>query len=151
AAYPGNGTDAAIDVGINGSPDFQPTNVHSVAAGDAIRLTFHSPNGTLTANPFLALAQIYTTGFPATPLQLPGDAMATVMLDLSSPISALVNGLANPGTFLNPILDDYSIVGNIPLGTSGLNISAMIVLLVTDPGLNPVNLGNAPAHELAIL
>ncbi len=151
AAYPGNGTDAATSVSINGANDNQVSNIHGVQGGDVIGLQFSSPGGSLSTAPFLALAQLFTTGAPPAALLLPGDAMPSVYLDLASPVIVLADGLSTPGGILSPILSGYTVTGQLPVSLTGTNTSIMIVLLASDPGLNAVNLGAADAHELRIL
>ncbi|MCB1282301.1 MAG: CHRD domain-containing protein [Salinibacterium sp.] len=149
-AYAGNGSDCAISIFINGAPSTPANNVHSAAAGDLVSMRFLSPGGSLDGTPFLGLAQLFTTGMPTAPLLLPGDAVASVYLDLAGPITVLANGLANPGTLFSPVLGSYTVVGFLPPALSGLNLSTMIVNLASDPGFNPVNLGVADSHEIQV-
>ncbi|MFT7617668.1 MAG: hypothetical protein ACI97A_001307 [Planctomycetota bacterium] len=150
AAYPGNGTDAAIEVSINGVVDGQPTNIHNVTAGDIVTFRYYSPNMTLFGAPFIAVAQPFTTGFPAPASGFPGDPVATIRYSGALITHVLADGLSNPFLPFAPILANYSQSGYVPLAAAGMNLSYMVLLITQDLGINAVDFGNAPAHELIV-
>ena len=148
--YPGNGTDAAIQVRINGTTDAAPTNVHVAIGGDLITLEFVTPGALIEGTPFIALIQSFATGAPPSPLTLPGDPAGAVWASPALPTVILVDSISAPGFFFTPALGPYSITGALPVGLSGAGLSLMATLLPADPGRNLVNLGSADAHEIVV-
>ncbi len=150
AMYPGNGTDAAIEVSINGVIDAQPTNVHQIQGGDVVQLRYYSPGGSLSNHPFLAVAQPFTTGFPSPPTTLGNDPFPTVVYSALLPTFVLADGLSQPFLPFTPVLDLFVHSGYIPMSAAGTNTSYIILLIAFDPGRNSLDLGNAEAHELVV-
>lgn len=147
-AYPGNGTDAAMQVAINGLFVPNPAGIYPVFAGDTITLGFQSPNGSLTGNGMVLLMQPFLTGNPPAPLQIPGDATPGLWLDPNFPFFIFLNGISNPGGSALGVQPPIALP--VPPGVNGLNLSAMFVLLVDDPFHNAANLGAADAIEIRL-
>ena len=144
-AYPGNGTDAAINVGINGAADTPVTNVHSVAVSDLLTIQYASPGGTLNGAPFLSFLQVFPTG-----TTIPQEPVLGVYFSGAFSGSIIVDGLTNPFAVLNPALGAYFLVGTLPPTLAGTNTSFLVNLLTLDNGFPPFNLGIADAHEFQI-
>ncbi len=89
-AYPGNGSDAAIRVSINGTTSSPSINIHNVGGGDFVILDFLSPGGTLTGQPLLCLGQILASGVLPTPTTLLGDPLPSFYIDLNQTHFTLV-------------------------------------------------------------
>ena len=86
--YPGTiGGDLQLGTGVNGAPTSGlGTFVKTATALDAISLGLISPMGTYDYQPYVILAQPFTTGSPPNPT-IPG----LVWLDLTQPYAILVN------------------------------------------------------------
>ncbi len=150
ATYPGNGTDAAIEVSINGVLDNQPTNVHNIVGGDIVQLRYYSPGLQLDGFPFLAVAQPFTTGFPSPASGFIGDPVPTIIYSGALPTFILADGITSPFLPFTPVLGQFVHSGAIPMSASGTNTSYIILLISFDPGINAQDLGNAEAHELVV-
>ena len=113
--YPGTSMgDLELGTGVNAAPSSGLGNFTKTATGlDTINLDTVSPMGTYDYQPFVLLAQPFTTGTPPTPT-VPG---LGVWLDLSSPFVILID--IDP--FLTQLLDPggtpYSFI--MPLGFAG--------------------------------
>jgi hypothetical protein len=95
APWPGTqGGDLTLATGVNGTPSSFPY-VKSATALDYIILEVRSPMGTYDYQPFVLLAQPFTTGFPPNPT-IPA---LGVWLDLTQPYVILVN--------IDPFLTQY--------------------------------------------
>ncbi len=151
-AYAGNGTDAKIVVGINGSLSVTPTNIHDVNGGDVVQLTFTTDQSNLLmGTPFLSVLQPFATGNPAPPSAFPGDLVPTIRYSAGLPTIVIADGLSAPWLPLSPVLGFYTASGIIPPQYTGTNNSFMILLITFDPGINMLDLGNAEAQELRVL
>ena len=151
-AYPGNGTDAALTISINGSVHNAGNNVHPIGAGDNVSFNCSTPLGGLNNGMFILAFYPFTTGSPAAPVQLPGDAAAAVWL-APSLSGIIVDGFSNPTALFAPSLStwgfNYGPV-NIPASMGATGTSIMLQVITLDAGLNSVNIGAADAHELEI-
>lgn len=152
-AYPGNGTDAALTVSINGSVHNAGNNVHPINGGDNVSFNCATPLGGLNGGQFILAFYVFTSGSPAAPISLPGDAAAAVWLSPAMS-SILVDGMGNPTAMFSPTLStwgfNYGPV-NIPVSMTGAGNSIMLQIITSDPGLNSVNIGAADAHELEVM
>lgn len=147
-AYPGNGTDAEIQVAVNGLFLPNPAGIYPVFGGDTIALGFTSPGGSLNGAGIVLLMQPFLTGNPPAPLTIPGDPSPALWLDPNFPFFIFLNGISNPGG--SAIGSQPPIVIPVPPGVNGLGASAMFVLLVDDPLHNAANLGATDAVEIRL-
>ncbi len=151
-AYPGNGTDAALQVSINGSVHNAGNNVHPIAGGDNVSFNCSTPLGGLTGGQFILAFYVFSTGSPANAVQLPGDAGASIWL-VPSMSGIIVDGFSNPTALFSPTLStwgfNYGPV-DIPAWIAGTGTSIMLQVITNDIGINSVNIGAADAHELEI-
>lgn len=152
ATYQGNGADCDIDVRVNNIPDNTATSVHTVVAGNYVSLKLGSPTGSLNYQPFLLVFDTFVTGFPVTPIQLPGDAAPSIWMNPLT-TQVIIDGFGPAGLPFAPILvpEGYVAAGQFPPVMSGLGLSLMVQMLVVAPGFNPVNIGVADAHEFIVL
>lgn len=151
-AYPGNGSDLAVAIGINGVPSTPANGIHPVSTGDAIDLTLLSPGNTLNGTPFALIMQLYNTPFPIPGILLPGDTAIAAWFTTALP--AFVFETLSGSQFFGPqIVAGGFNLGPfvVPASLGGSNLSVMIQLLGIDSGINAVNLGSSQAHELQIL
>ena len=150
AMYPGNGTDADLELSVNGTLDQSNSGVHMAMAGDALTLRFYSPNGTLDLQPFAALLQLVPTGTFLFPQIVPGDPPGGGFWLDSTQAVVIVNGFAPVP--LAPVLLPGGFVfgGVIPPVLAGMNTSIMLQFLCIDPGRNMFNLGIPMAREVVI-
>ncbi|MCC7171161.1 MAG: hypothetical protein IT459_11980 [Planctomycetes bacterium] len=147
-AYPGNGTDAAMQVAVNGLFVPNPAGIYPAFSGDTITIGFTSPNGSLNGTGMVLLLQPFLTGNPPTALTIPGDPSPALWLDPSFPFFILLNGISNSGG--SAIGSQVPVSFPVPPGVNGLGASAMFVLLVDDPFKNAANLGAADAVEIRL-
>ncbi len=150
AMYPGNGTDADLELSINGMLDQSNSGVHTALAGDALTLRFFSPNGTLDLQPFAAMLQLVPTGTFLFPQVVPGDPPGGGFWLDTTQAFLIVNGFAPVP--LAPVLLPGGFVygGVIPVVLGGMNMSLMLQFVCVDPGRNSFNLGIATAREVVV-
>ena len=152
-SYPGNGTDAALEIRINGSVHNAGNNVHPIAGGDDVSFNCSTPLGGLNGGQFILAFYTFTTSSPAAPLTLPGDAAAAIWL-APSVSGVIVDGFSSAGALFAPTLSTYGFnYGSvaIPAAMTGTGTSIMLQIVTSDVGINAVNIGAADAHELEIL
>ena len=77
ASWPGNGTDAATEVSVNGVVASAPSGVFQIQAQDFLTARFSSPNGTLDGAALLVIGDLQFQGSPFGPITFPGDPAGT--------------------------------------------------------------------------
>ena len=147
-AYPGNGSDVAIEVVRNGMPDLRDDRIHRVHPGDQVEIRCQSPNGALDLQPFVLTAELISTGQPPPVVVVTGDPAPSIWIDAAAQV--LLNGFTSPGVVLWPGGFGLPTV-TIPPWLAGSGYSFLLQAFVTDPGRNAFDLGVSDAVELRVL
>ncbi|MCA9319440.1 MAG: PQQ-dependent sugar dehydrogenase [Planctomycetes bacterium] len=148
-AYPGNATDAVLEITVNGQRHERPDGIVRLQVGDTSRIRIVSPLGTLLGRPLLVALQPILPGFPAPPALVPGDPEPGLWLTANATV--LVNSFVvagGPGAWaiheagyhLDPMV--------APPWFSAMGISLLVQLLIDDPGHNAYSLGLSDALEI---
>lgn len=151
-AYPGNGSDLAVNIAVNGVASTPTDGIHNVVAGDLIDVTMSSPGNTLNGNPFALVLQIYDTPFPIPGIMLPGD--TTVAAWFTTALPAYVFETFSGSQPFGPALVPGGFTMGpmeIPASLGGSLKSVMVQVYALDPGHNTVSIGASDGHELRIM
>jgi galactose oxidase-like protein len=117
--FPGNGSDAVIDVFVDGSFAPGQFGVHQLSGGQNLSLRLSSRTGALNQAPLALFYSLATPPLPSTGLALGPGAPEIVWLDLNN-LNVVLDGLANPASATAP-----------RLAPGGVNIGPLLV----DPAL----------------
>ncbi len=147
-AYPGNGSDVAIAVMRNGTPDDRDDRIHRVHPGDQVQLRCLSPGGARDFQPFVLTAELIPTGSPPPVTVVTGDPAPSIWIDSAAQV--LLNGFTSPGAVLWPAGFGLPTV-TIPPWLAGSGFSFLFQAFVSDPGRNAFDLGVSDAVELRVL
>ncbi len=160
--WPGNATDFACEVKINGLIDSTPSRVLTVNALDIVGLRFHSPGGGTDNQLFSAFYQLIYIGVPLVSQVIPGETPpGGFWLDTSgtnpgvlTTVVPYLDGIGFGGpAFLAPVLlpggSDFSFV--VPPIIAGQAISLFLQAVIVEPGLNSLDLGIDDCVELQVI
>ncbi len=146
-SYPGTGEDLRLFSALNGAflTGGAGNDIKQVAAGDLIELNVRSSGGTFDAFPFIVFAQLFPTGFPATPNPI----FPSLYFDFitGAPLVLLQAGLASPiGSPLIAPNGGTSLYFVTPIGLGGTSL--MVQGLVVDPSTASAFYAATSGHEL---
>ncbi len=147
-AYPGNGSDVAIDIVVDGTTDARDDRIHRLHPGEQVQVRCVSPGGARDFQPFVLTAQLIPTGSPPPVVIVSGDAAPSIWIDSSAQV--LLNGFVAPGAVLWPGGFGLPAV-TIPPWLAGSGYSFLLQAFVQDPGLNAFDLGVSDAVEIRVL